>query len=402
MARKKKEEVKEEQSEVLESAELFEKETKSKTKKTTKKTAKAETKKEPKKVEKNEVKKEETPKDDKKSKKVVTPKAPKVELVNDRTIGIFSDDLTAATVDKDDEAFDMLKRAAKNKTVLYGTVIGVQSSKRTKNILISVLWNGQRITIRDEDYFEPDFDFGSQYDIKNEGESQADVDKRNQGIRASRARYQMMAVVPFVVLQASMMPITEGMYAGQKELVAIGSKREAMAQLRDYYFLHEGKRKKYPAVPKKGDMAEARVLYTKADHVLVECLGVETRIPVSEISDDYVPNCMEVVKVGETMKVKIEKIYINDDKTVYLTVTGKISEPSKAIRSIKVGDTLLGTVKMYNPKKHRYQVSLKNGVSCTVREEDVQGKVLLHPGNEVSVYVVKVMDTFISGFAIKL
>lgn len=325
------------------------------------------------------------------------------KVLDDKAVGVFSEELLGETRSEEEIHFDELRRAERRKTILYGTVVGVKPVPNSYMVTVTVFWNDIPIMIPDVEYFEPEFDFGPDYNVKqSEDETDEKLRSRNRDIVKSRAGWQMGAIVPFVVTRCQIREIKDGIYEGQKEIIAFGSKRQAMELLRDYWFIQEKGRKDYPAIPKRGNIAKVHVLSVKPDNVLVECLGVETRILRPDLSDHYIANCSEVAKVGQTMKAKIEKIYINDDKTVYITLTGRLHEPSKLVRQISEGESLLGTVKGFNPEKQRYMIITKGGVMCTVRAQDVVRNEQLVAGDMVIVTVTKVLDTFVSAYAIKI
>ena len=300
-----------------------------------------------------------------------------------------------------DETFKKLESLRRTGHIAWGETYGVEPaeflSKSGSHFAVCVRFNGAKILIPDKEYFEDTFNFGSDYD------SLSNEEKNNR--RAATARYQIGARVCFTVKGVSKVMIEEGDFAGSYNTVAVASRREAMAELRDMFFLHDHN----PDIPSRtvevGDTAEARVVGVREAYALVECLGVETRIDAFQLNDDYVENCNDFVKPGDRIKVRVRKVYVNPDGSIYLTVSGRMNEVPRSISEIKIGGTYLGKVDHYNSGSNTYTILLKPmGVSCSVRADSIHinGGIDLMNGDDVSVLVTNVAPTFVIGKAKKL
>ena len=307
--------------------------------------------------------------------------------------------LTDNANDKSEKEYEIYKKlllAQKTRQLLYGEVYGIEPNEKLGKVIIAVMWNGVKISIPDSEYFEPNFEFGSRYKIASAEEQL----KR----RAIMAGFQNGARVAFIVKAVQRDVIRGGEYDGEYNIACVASRKEAMELMRDIYFYHKERVHARNSIKdiKIGDIAEANVIAVKEDVIVVECFGVETRIPAREASEEYIENCKDFFSPGDTIKVKVKKVYINGSSSVYLTVSGKINDSSKFINTMNVKSTYLGTVESVNRNKKIYNVRLKNGVLAGVLFDNVQGNVPLFIGNKVTVKVSKVKDTYVYGSALKL
>ena len=311
---------------------------------------------------------------------------------------IEKESLEKTEEEKELATFRLLNSLARNKDIAWGEIYGVEpidalSGSIGSRFAVALIFNGAKILIPEKEYFEPTYDFGSDYFTLSESMK---ANRRN-----AAAKYQIGARIPFTVAAAGKREITEGEFEGENAIFAVGSRREAMRILRDMFFVH----KDHPETPsrtvKVGYLAWANVVGVREDYVVVECLGVETRIDAYNLNNEYVENCNDFVKPGDRLKVRVRKVYVNDDD-VYLTVSGRLNDASKAINDIKLRGTYLGVVDHYNKSNNFYTISLKNGVSASVRADQVQGEVELTNGDNVSVLVTRIMPTYVIGMARKL
>ena len=295
--------------------------------------------------------------------------------------------------------FISLKRS---KGIAWGEIVGVEPSNLLHTFFVIVDYDGVRVAIRDEDFYEDTFDFGSNYE--------ALTDETDKLIRRTlTAKYYLGAVIPFTVTEISVENYkNEQTGETVKLLTVLGNRKEAMAILRDIWFLHENT-KNPNAMPRKVEkdmIAKAHVLTVRSDMVLVECLGVETRISARDLSDDVIENCQDFVKAGDNIKVRIRGLHINDADSefsrVYLAVSGRIRQVPRAIYGMKEGATYLGTVDKFNRQKKIYNVVLRNHVNAIVQAQDVQGEIPLKHGDTISVKVIKIFDDYVRGLAIKM
>ena len=275
-----------------------------------------------------------------------------------------------------------LKKAQRTSEILIATV---ESITQTNGLLrIGVMWNGVEVVFSKDTFFEPEFSFGADYD------NLTNAEKSNREM--AFARYQLGAHIPFCIENIANYKNEEG----ETSLLVTGSKRKAMELLRERYFF--GGREEV----KVGDIATANILAVNTDWVLVECLGCEYRLDAYSLNDECVQNCADWVKSGDSIKVRIRKIHINDDKTVKLTVTGRLFVAPETITAMKKGGTYLGQVDAYNAKKKTYSIVLLNGVLASVPASEVLYGIPITIGDRVSVRVNRVTDTHVIGAAYKL
>ena len=297
--RTKKEEVKVEETQLKKEKAVKEK---PKTKQETKK----ETKKEIKEAEviveaeveetKEEVKVEPTP-EKKKDDGIVANK----RIVNDIFIGDVSSDMKyelERSEDEEEKVYQELLQAKEKGKILWGLVAGVDVDTSNNHAIITVIYNGVRVLMLDSGFFEPNWNFGEGYEQLSEKEK---VERRLKG-----ARLTIGAHVPFIVKGVEKQSVIKGNLKGEKEVVAVATRTEALAKLRDIYFLH--KETKEPVDVYVNDQANANVIYVHENFVTVECLGVETRINAYSLNEDYVENCNDFVSVGDVIKVRTTRI----------------------------------------------------------------------------------------------
>ena len=390
--RTKKEEVKVEETQLKKEKAVKEK---PKTKQETKK----ETKKEIKEAEviveaeveetKEEVKVEPTP-EKKKDDGIVANK----RIVNDIFIGDVSSDMKyelERSEDEEEKVYQELLQAKEKGKILWGLVAGVDVDTSNNHAIITVIYNGVRVLMLDSGFFEPNWNFGEGYEQLSEKEK---VERRLKG-----ARLTIGAHVPFIVKGVEKQSVIKGNLKGEKEVVAVATRTEALAKLRDIYFLH--KETKEPVDVYVNDQANANVIYVHENFVTVECLGVETRINAYSLNEDYVENCNDFVSVGDVIKVRIKKITIEGDRVI-LKASGRLNLGAKAIGSIKINGSYLGVVESYNKNKNIYTCKLKNGVNASVHRNSIMGHIELNVGDKVAVLVKAIEEDYVIGVALKI
>ena len=296
----------------------------------------------------------------------------------------------------ENDTYNQLRTFARNKEIVWGTVYGCEENERWPNhAIVTVLYNNVKVMIPDIAYFEDSFNFGPTYDSAPEAQKFAR--------RQTMIRYQAGAKVCFIVKDVAREMVKAGEFAGSYLITASGSRKEAMALLRDIWFIHSNRSGSTPGKPRQvnvGDIADARVLSVRQDMVLVECLGVETRIDTYNLNNDIVENCADFVKPGDTIPVRIRKLHVQGDR-VYLTVSGRLNDVSKAILTMRPNSYYIGHVDHYNKDKQMYTIMLMNGVSAAVRKDNVLGGLELSNGDMVSVLVTRIMPTYVFGVANK-
>ena len=304
-----------------------------------------------------------------------------------------------------EENFLKLKENIRYGTIYWGTVIGYEIQEDTRStaevkpttILVKVKYGDEEVYIPDSEYFEPTFKFS--YDDSKLSRSEL----RNEKIK--RIQYQLDAEVCFVITYADRFeaPFEIQELTGYKyEHKILGSRKKAMEVLRDYYFYHR-KDKRYPSDIHVGDMVDSHVISVRDNMVVVECLGIETRLDEFELSNEVVNNCNDYVKAGDILPVTITKIHLNDEpnKIPYVKVTARSGVFNSNLSKIKVGNVYKGKVSHRNKVKRLYAVVLNNGVVATVPENSVVGGLELDRNDNVVVHIRVVKGAYIMGSAYK-
>jgi len=316
--------------------------------------------------------------------------------VIDSMVGTLSDDIilkeanTKSPEEIENELYRKLKRYEKDGEILWGTIYGIEEFEG--HAVFCILWNNIKVSIPDESYFEADYDFGKNY------QKLSDTEKLK--FRVREAKFKIGALIPFKVILAQRELISKGAYEGEYAITVIGSRRDAMETLRDIWFWHKNRKRtdKTTREVHEGDIVKAHILAVKESSVEIEVLGCETRLVTHNLLDnEIVTNCEDHVSVGDTIPVRIKKVYLNDDGTIHLSATGRLNEVSKLISSMKTGSNYQGQVEKYNAEKRTYTIILINGVLAAVPEASVMGRVELNRGDVVQVYVVNKHDAFVSG-----
>lgn len=321
------------------------------------------------------------------------------------SVGILSDDIIQNDrynpYEKEENLLAQIKTYVKEKQILWGTVTGLVRSEALNKSIVSILWNGVEIQVPIDEYFEPYYKITDNFDALN--------DKQKDDARRKLLKYQLGArvcVMPKLAIKKETDVGNKITNQSPFTIVAFGSRKEAMAKLRNIYFLHKAQNEKEAAtfkeIPSIGDICKARVISVRNDVAVVECLGVETRIDAYDLSDLTVENCRDFVKPGDTMKVRIKKLYLNEDNSVYLSVSGRLNDTGKVLNTMMVGSMYLGKVEKFNKDNHTYLIHLKNGVNAFVYPENVESKTFLFRGEQVAVVVEKIKDNYVTGKAIKI
>ncbi len=314
-----------------------------------------------------------------------------------------------SALEAEEEHWREIIRFARTQEILYSRLIGVEpdEDKKTVNLITSIC--GIRVVIPESEYFMPGFDFGASYSAMTE----SDRLRR----RIVMARYQMGARICFVIaggmngVQRTRLR-EEDVLPGQSpyEYAVIGSRVQAMNLLQDIWFFHRKRKNGAGSRPREvqaGDAAEANVLSVREDGVRVECLGVESFISAFELSGiRYVTNCQNEVKPGDRIKVRIKSLHVSrDPDSVYMSVSGRLYDSGLAghvLKTMRVSGWYIGVVRSFNGNTGFYTISLNNGASAAVRRDWVQGNMPLHPGDTVSVQVIRILNEHVLGRAVRM
>ncbi|MBR3251669.1 MAG: S1 RNA-binding domain-containing protein [Erysipelotrichaceae bacterium] len=295
--------------------------------------------------------------------------------------------------EKEIATLEDLKEFMEKKQILWGEVYGVDDGvgPLAGHVIMSVMYNGIRIQIPDQVFFEKNYNLGSDYNSLPEFAPEGKQCKYKR--RKDRGQYYNGARICFIIKAVSRDMIEDGYFEGEYEPNVFASRIEAMEKLREIYF---GKNSEYKV--EVDAITTANVLTVRPDRVRIECLGVESSVDAHNLSDEPVENCEDVVQTGDKIKVRIRKIYPDDN---YIAVTGRLKDINKMINSMMIGSSYLGYVDKFNPKDNTYKITLKNGVQASVKQDLVRGNEKLIKGDRVSVRVTEIKPTFVIGLALK-
>lgn len=313
-----------------------------------------------------------------------------------KTIGVESEELIQQRLKEErnieEETYNQLLEYKKNKTILWAEVYSSEIDTRLGMVGILALWNGFRICIPDKMYFLDSYQFSLDYKTLKPEEKVV--------VRQRFASYQIGAHVCFTITAIDRKPKEngEGYIYG-----VIGNRIEALTILQDIYFKHKKYNVGKPVDIQVGDLAEAHVLSVSSRYAVVETLGIETRIDAFNLSNEYVDDCHEIVKPGDTLKVRIRKLHINEEnEPTYLTVSARLNKVPDAISGMKIGSTYLGVVTKFNKETKIYTVRLKNGVNASVFENNVMNHQKLINGDSVIVLVAEIEKEYVKGSVMKI
>ena len=329
----------------------------------------------------------------------------------DTMVGVASEDIQAeamkfniSNAEKSEENFRLLKRYQQYEEILWGTLISV--TKMTENNMqfnvVKVLWNDIEVVIPDFLFIEPGYKYGATYADMSEAQK---LRRRH-----SMLSYMLGAKVCFTIKEVSrdLIDDKENPAYGSYDLLVVGNRNRAMEILRDIYFFHENRKDTTRGEArsiKPGDVVTARIVQVKEENILVECGGAEARIPADAISGDRIyTNCTDVYKSGDSINVRVKKVYLNKDKSVHLSLTGQIVDPLEAISNVTAGSTYSGVVFKVDKEQQTYTIMLSNKVPCHCKFQYVIGHVPLVKGDRVRVTVANVYREkgFVGGRAQKI
>lgn len=332
--------------------------------------------------------------------------------VSETMVGLPSEDIYMANrrfmisdEEREQNLYTEMIRYHKYGEILWGTLVSVDDEAQEDTIYACILWNDILVKIPDYLFLEPTYRFGKTYD------SMSKEEKFRR--RHSTISFMLGAKVCFVIDELTRTLITDKYDAlyNTYELSVKGNRRKAMEIMRDIFFFHENRKSNTPGQMreiKEGDVVNARIVQVKEESILVECGGVETRIPAGLLSiREYYTNCTDAFSSGDMIKVRAKKVYVDKkEHTVHLSLTGQVINPAKAVKNVKIGSCYLGTVVKCNEDRHTYTIMLTNGVPCTVFFEFVFGHIPLVKGDKVRVTVNNIYANdgmgFVAGAAQKL
>lgn len=159
---------------------------------------------------------------------------------------------------------------------------------------------------------------------------------------------------------------------------AVASRKKAMERIRMIQL------KKYQV----GDLVYAKVISVLNKYVLIECLGLDIKLKISDLEYGYVGNLGKLYQVGDKIKVKICEI---DSNNFILKVSHKETkeDPYKNIRkNFTEGGEYLGVVTGYSD--NGVFASLKQGID-TMATLPVWLEIPPLPGDTILVKVKKII-----------
>ena len=268
--------------------------------------------------------------------KVITPASRRRTRAN-TVISIDETRSVETSADKRNNDLLDLVESMKGKKVLSGTIQGVERSAENPELSYAVIYHGDfKVIIPASEAVEPPADFRDR--------SPADV----------------MHYMVTKRLGAEVDYIVKGV---DKSGIAAASRLEAMASKRkEYYFGtdRDGNNRLY-----EGLNAEARVVSVIRAGIFVDLFGVETYIPLRELSYQRGVDAAAQFQPGQRVLVKILEIDRADRSNIRVTASVKQATENpyeKALRKYVAGSRYVGTVSMVDT--NGVFVSLDGGIDC--------------------------------------
>ncbi len=231
-----------------------------------------------------------------------------------------------------------LVESMKSRKILTGTIQGVERSADNPNISYAVIYHGEfKVVIPADETVEPPADFR---------------DRLPGDVMHYLITKRLGAEVDFVVKGVD-----------PKTGIAAASRLEAMAlRRREYYFGtdRDGNYQLY-----EGICAEARIVSVIRAGVFVDLFGVETYIPLRELSYQRWIDASAHFQPGQRVLVKILSVDRADRSRVRVSASIKQAGENpyeKALRRYTVGSRYVGTVSMVDT--NGVFVSLDGGIDC--------------------------------------
>ena len=148
--------------------------------------------------------------------------------------------------------------------------------------------------------------------------------------------------------------------------LAVASRKEAMENKRNFYYLTPTKQGTYRIY--EGLCCEARVMSVIPDGIFVDLFGIDTYIPLKELSYTRLSDAMGHFEPGDRILVKVTSLKRDDPDHIRVTASVKqvAANPlDKAIEKIEVGCNYGGTVTMTDSTG--IFVKLDMGAECRCR-----------------------------------
>lgn len=145
--------------------------------------------------------------------------------------------------------------------------------------------------------------------------------------------------------------------------LAVGSRNDAMMRKRRHYYLNTNRDGTYRIY--EGLCCEARVMSVIPDGIFIDLFGIDSYIPLRELSYVRLSDAMGYYEPGQRVLVKIIRLDRSDSNNIRVAASVKqvASNPvEKALEKIEVGSSYGGTVTMLD--RTGIFVHLDMGAEC--------------------------------------
>lgn len=129
--------------------------------------------------------------------------------------------------------------------------------------------------------------------------------------------------------------------------LAVGNRLEAMTNKCRHYYTKTDRDGNYRIY--EGLCCEARVVTVIPDGIFVELFGIDTYIPLRELSHVRLTDAMGYFEPGQRIIVKVTRLDRSDPEHIWVSASVKrvsVSPIDKALEKIEVGSNYAGTVSM--------------------------------------------------------
>ena len=255
---------------------------------------------------------------------------------NEQLITLDERRSVASSSDKQMDDLIDLVQSLKSRRILSGIVQGVERSTNGGFPVAVVYYGSYKITIPAEDF------------IDKPNEYKGTSLKDSYGLFMSK---RLGAEIDYIVKKVDDVNKT-----------AVASRKEAMRIKRKMFYFNTNKQGK--TVLYNGRYAEARVVSSFKDGVIVDIFGQETYIPLKELSYHRMHDASQHFVAGERVIVKLLKVEGNiDSLKISASVKQAQEDPfEEAFSKYSEGNMYVGTVNLVS--KFGVFVSLEGGIDC--------------------------------------
>lgn len=148
--------------------------------------------------------------------------------------------------------------------------------------------------------------------------------------------------------------------------LAVGSRKDAMATKRRYYYLNQTREGTYRIY--EGLCCEARVMSVIPYGIFVDLFGIDVYIPLRELSYVRLTDAMGYYEPGDRVLVKVTQLNRDDPNDIRVSASVKqvsANPVDKALEKIEVNSNYAGTVTLAD--RTGIFVSLDMGAECRCR-----------------------------------